>query len=113
MTQDKEIRMLKCGCAGQATHHSTHDGLDDNHPTCIIHECCEVAEAPSLEGRKARCAYFGKAVKEGMYNGNCCSVCKVGDICRCEKDSSPKLWFFKLQPDKDHDEYYCACQGAD
>lgn len=106
--------MMKCGCAGYVTHRQKHDGLKENHPSCIVHNCCEVIkEEQSFEGRKARCTYYGKPVKTGSYNGNCCDVCKAGDICRCEKPSSPNLWFFKYKPDEEYDEFYCACHGAD
>ena len=27
--------------------------------------------------------------------------------------SSPKLWFFESHPEKEYDEFYCACHGAD
>ena len=67
----------------------------------------------NLENRKARCSYYGKAVKKGMYNSNCCDACKQKEICKCEKDSSPDLWFFRHKPDEEFDEFYCACHGAD
>lgn len=105
--------MLKCGCIANSIHKNDHDGLGEDHPSCVIHDCCKVVEMPSLEGRKARCAYYGKKVKVGAYNGNCCNVCKAGGICQCEQPSSPKLWFFQSKPDQEYDEFYCACQGAD
>jgi len=66
-----------------------------------------------MSERKARCAEYGKPVKDSSYNGNCCPVCKVGGTCECERPSSEKLWFFKEKPEKEFDEFYCACQGAD
>jgi hypothetical protein len=105
--------MMKCGCAAYATHRGSHNGLPENHPCCIIHGCCETAPEPDLTNRKARCAYYGKPVKTGAYNGNCCDVCAKVAICQCERPSSPNLWFFKHQPDQPYDEFYCACQGAD
>jgi hypothetical protein len=100
-----------------AIKHGKNDSPDT--PYCIIHDCGEVlAEQPSLENRVARCAYFGKPVKTGMYNGNCCGKCtdsvRNGDkLCHCEYPSSTKLWFFQVNPDKEFDTFYCACHGAD
>lgn len=105
--------MLKCGCSGFASHQNEHDNLPKGHPTCIIHNTCVVTETPDLSTRKARCDYFGKQVKTGSYNGNCCDTCKSGSICSCEKPSSPNLWFFKYQPDEPFDMYYCGCHGCD
>ncbi len=111
-----ETKMLKCGCAGQASHNNGKGnckGIGERHPTCIVHDCCELVDAPSFKDRKARCTYFGQSVKGGMYNSNCCGICKGGGICQCERESSPNLWFFKYQPEKEYDEFYCACHGAD
>lgn len=66
-----------------------------------------------MEERKARCSNYGRAVKVGMFNSNCCPVCKEGGICQCERPSSGKLWFFEEKPNEKYDEFYCACQGAD
>ena len=104
---------MKCGCSGFATHQKEHDGLPKDHPCCITHDCCEVVETPNLKGRRARCSYYGQPVKGGNYNSNCCGKCVVGDVCKCEEDSSPNLWFFQRKPDSEFDEYYCACHGAD
>jgi len=106
-------KMLKCGCVASSTHQNEHDGLKADHPSCIIHDCCEVVETPNLDGRKARCTFYGKPVKKGSYNGCCCTKCDRLDICQCEEPSSTSLWFFQLHPDKEFDEYYCACHGAD
>lgn len=98
--------ILKCGCVAIALSHGK--------PACPIHDCFEVAdEQPKLEGRLARCTYYGKPVKTGMYNSNCCDKCKSGDVCLCEKPSSNNLWFFQHKPDNEFDEFYCACHGAD
>ena len=117
MTTEKkaEVRtpMMSCGCVGMALHGNEHDGLLKNHPCCIIHDCCSVADEPNLDGRMARCTYYGETVKTGMYNGNCCEKCKGGGLCSCERPSSLKLWFFKHKPDEEYDEFYCACHGAD
>ena len=94
-------------------HNNEHDGLPKGHPSCFVHDCCEVVDTPKIEGRRARCAYFGQQVKTGSYNGNACSTCIDGGICACEQDSRINLWFFVSKPDQEFDEYYCACHGAD
>lgn len=68
--------------------------------------------------RMARCQDYGKRVKTGGSNSNCCKKCdesiKNGDgLCHCEVPSSVKLWFFRSFPEKDFDRFYCSCQGAD
>jgi hypothetical protein len=101
--------LLKCGCVAQ----TTYEYQGQYGVACIVHDCKEVVEKPSLEGRKARCSYYGKPVKGGGYNSNCCPVCKVGEVCKCERPSNYDLWFFEHKPDKEYDEFYCACHGAD
>lgn len=49
---------------------------------------------PSLEGRRARCAY---------YKGKCQS----------EADSKRGLAFFEHLPEQEFDRYYCGCRGWD
>lgn len=76
---------------------STWSQNGENGVGCIVHECHDVAKnAPILDGRRARCAYFGKPVKGGSYNSNACSTCRVGSSCACEAPSSPRLWFFEF-----------------
>ena len=104
--------IMTCGCKPQSIRQR------DNAPYCLVHDCDLVGNTPDFEGRRARCAYFGKPVRTGMYNGNCCGKCTIsvreGDgICHCEQESSTKLWFFQSKPDQEFDEYYCACHGAD
>jgi len=102
--------LLKCGCSAMALK-KVKGGSDI--PWCIIHDCGDQAEKPDLTGRKARCSYYGKPVKRGMYNSNCCDICAKVDVCHCERDSSYDLWFFRYKPNKEYDEFYCACHGAD
>ena len=102
--------LLSCGCTAMALK-KMKDGSDIW--WCVVHDCGEQVPKPDLTRRKARCAYYGKPVKISAYNGNCCNICKGGDICRCEKDSNLNLWFFQYKPDKPYDEYYCACHGCD
>lgn len=103
---NKEMKMLKCGCTGMATHHNAHDGLEPDHPSCIVHECCEVAETPDLSGRMARCIYYGKDVYKSE-----CDDCR--GLCGCEKKSSINLAFFEYHPEEKYDRYYCGCHGWD
>lgn len=103
--------MMKCGHSANSM--GKQAGSDVSQPACVICSCFEVADKPRLKGRKARCTYWGRDVKGGWYNSNCCNVCKVGSSCQCERPSKLSLWFFKQHPDKEYDEFYCACRGAD
>lgn len=86
--------VMKCGCVAMFTY----SFKGEHGVSCIVHDCKEVADkAPDLSGRKARCSYYGRPVKTGMYNSNCCNTCKAGEVCACEQDSSPSLWFFKFK----------------
>lgn len=104
--------LMKCGCVG-AVDRVFEDGRRE--PWCLTHDCGEVAAAPDLSTRRARCHYFGTKVKHGWYNSNCCDKCAASpdDICHCEEPSSLDLWFFVHRPDQPFDEFYCACHGAD
>lgn len=117
-TSEKEpVKIMKCGCTANGTIRRAAE--TETNPGCVIHSCTEVLEnQPVLEGRKARCSYYGKEVKKGNYNGCCCNDCSKsqasGDgLCHCERDSSSNLWFFESKPEQEFDEYYCACHGAD
>lgn len=96
--------MMKCGHAANSIH--------DGKPACVI--CAgsntgwdEIDESPpSLEGRKARCAYrtpgrYGAqgGAMEGGFHG--------------VKPSSSNLPFFEHKPNEAYDEYYCGCFGWD
>lgn len=82
--------MMKCGCAAQGLRHMP-DG--SKVPCCITHGCIEPAEQINLEGRHARCAYYGSST--GRHN-----ECNYGqdhsDICTCEQPSSTELPFFEF-----------------
>jgi len=104
--QDRPV--MKCGCVAMTINQSR-GGV----PWCLTHDEGEIGEQPDFSGRRARCDYYGQPVKTSMYNSNCCDTCKRGDVCRCEQDSSQKLWFFKHQPEEEYDMFYCACHGAD
>ena len=71
--------LMKCGHSANAT--------KDGKPFCVICMCGEVAEKPSLAGRKAKC-YCGHIT-----------------------DSSYDLPFFKHEPEHEYDSYYCGHDG--
>lgn len=90
--------MMKCGCASQATRRME-DG--SRVPSCITHDCIEVAGAPpDLTGRKARCAYYSRPTSpRGSYGGG--NECNYGQDkaarCTCEQPSALGLPFFEYQ----------------
>jgi len=76
---------MSCGHTAQAV-------TADNQPACAICGCLDVEQsAPDLTGRVAHCTY-----------GN-----------HKPKASSFALAFFKHQPEREHDSYYCGCFGWD
>lgn len=83
------MKLMKCGHVANAT-------AEDGSPCCVICMCMdvekEVSESYGLEGRTAKCCYGG---------------------CGSETPSKWTLPFFKHQPKKEHDEYYCGCWGWD
>jgi len=102
--------MMKCGHAA--------NGYDaEGNPVCVI--CYGIVPGatvvdpnpPSLEGRMARCTFYGGG--NVPYRRNECNVCKAGQPCQCERPSSPGLPFFMAHPDKPYDEFYCGCRGWD
>lgn len=69
--------------------------------------------------RMARCDYFGGKTYQ-MKKYACCGCGKCSEqfkggavtgVCKCETESSPSLAFFKSQPEKEFDSYYCGCMG--
>ena len=99
--------MMKCGHAANST--------SNGRPACVI--CAPNPKAyqiddnpPLLEGRMARCSYYGKRPSGRNHEGD---NCKRGEICKCEKPSNSNLAFFTGHPDKDYDEFYCGCWGWD
>ena len=109
---DNQRPLMTCGHSANSM--GKRPGDIESRPACVICSCFDVdEEATVLEGRTARCAYYGRPVKTGFYNSNSCNTCKAGELCSCEKPSSTSLWFFQYMPDKEHDEFYCACHGAD
>lgn len=79
--------MMKCGCdnAGAYT-----NGEKEN-PICITHNERELMNITiDLKGRLAKCSYGCKPVQ-----------------------SNVNLDFFKYQPEKEFDQYFCGCCGWD
>lgn len=82
--------MMKCGCAANGTN-------SKGEPVCVVHAAltpdAEVPVlAPDLEGRHARCGYYGGK-------------------CKSERPSSLALAFFQHRPAAPFDLYYCGCYG--
>jgi hypothetical protein len=77
---------MACGCRAQ--------GTSNGKPVCSVHfpsvESQTIAAEPNLVGRIARCA-----------------------DCKREMPSSLSLPFFRHQPSKSTDAYYCGCLGWD
>lgn len=78
--------MMKCG----HTANSYKLVKDKKIPGCVICNCFEVAEKPSLESRMTKCPYCGMKVP-----------------------SSWNLPFFQYKEDEEYDEYYDGCFGWD
>jgi hypothetical protein len=84
--------LIKCGCVAQG--YLEKDGKKI--PCCVVHDCTEPVEKPSLEGRTAYC-----------------------DECGKEAPSSYDLAFFKIgrmvkgEQRENEDSYYCGCCGWD
>lgn len=114
--------LMKCGHVAQ--------GLDSKgNPVCAIcygirEGATEVAEPAPLEGRKARCVYYGSPIKTpGEYHGSECAECnaryreaampgyRVSIACQCECESSTSLPFFEYCPDNLFDRFYCGCHS--
>ncbi len=100
---------MECGHTAQAI-----DG--EGNPACVIclgvHSGATVVDEspPDLEGRRARCSYYGRT-PTGRNHGS--RTCRRGERCMCEVDSDPSLAFFEHKPDEDYDRYYCGCWGWD
>lgn len=100
-----EAVMMACGHTSNAS--KVVDRV--NVPFCIICMCDEVLiEKPSLEGRKAKCHYYGTKTHR-----NECPKCTRGGNCQCIEDSDWKLGFFGFREGQPYDEFYCGCMGWD
>lgn len=84
------IPMMKCGCAAQGVCNSFNGvNYDPPIPSCIVHECIEIADSPDLSGRFAKCFYM-----------DCSSV----------KPSSLDLPFFEyMGPGSPETQRKCVC----
>lgn len=102
--------MMKCGCAAQGVM-TARGGVkfDPPIPSCVIHDCIEIAETPNLTGRIAKCAYKGcktnsrRSTHYGAYT----------EDGRSEAPSSLDLPFFEHRPTEPFDRFYCGCNGWD
>ena len=110
---ENKTPMMKCGHAANAKRKIEGEW----EPSCVICGCAEIDDAPpDMAERKARCSYYGKHSANGRFRST--NESNYGDrtpgaICSCEEPSSSNLPFFRHHPDKDHDEFYCGCQGWD
>ena len=75
--------LMKCG-------HTANAQTLSGEPCCAICNCYEIKNKESLDGRKAKCSSCGKIV-----------------------DSEYDLPFFRFEPDKEYDSFYCGCWGWD
>ena len=100
--------MMKCGHAANSM--GKKSGMLASVPACVICDCFEQDDSVSLDGRTARCSYFGKVPKGRSHESN--YGCQRGEPCMCERPSAVNLPFFKTK-DGEHDEFYCGCWGWD
>lgn len=68
--------------------------------------------------REMKCSYFGAKTDRSRRYGSCeCRRCleamggSDSGRCNCVIPSTEKSAFFKKQPDKEYDEFYCGCQS--
>lgn len=107
----KTTPMMKCGHAANAVD-------KDGNPCCVIcfmatgDASTQIAEQPKLDGRTARCTYYGKGV--GRHDERPSSErAKSPHACKSEAPSSTSLAFFEHKPSEPFDRYYCGCFGWD
>jgi hypothetical protein len=124
---------MACGHSAMSVHVQGHDGLPDNHPSCVIDSVCKpAASTPSLEGRMARCGYhhdgevpssWGLAFFEyqgpGSYSAALCT-CGYAKVAheRNENRVNPepivcKSGGYTPRGDVGYDHYYDGCRGWD
>lgn len=101
--------MMKCGHAPQG---ETESGA----PVCVICYPSPLSlnvekDSEDLEGRTARCSYYGAHSKHIITGHTCDQYPNNHENCRCERPSSPDLALFRYRPERDHDEFYCGCMG--
>lgn len=73
-----------------------------------------------VKERQAKCTYFGAKTHRMKKYACCgCDACSKAmpdgntGKCACIVKSDPKLAFFKAEPEKDFDSYFCGCLGWD
>lgn len=76
--------LMVCGCAAPGTLQRPGEPALVG---CGLHDCTEVADAPDLSQRLARC------------------------MCGKTAPSSTALAFFELHLNAPHDRFYCGCRG--
>jgi len=112
--------VMACGCSTTAVRRLP-DG--SSYPVCFPHygidpgaeTLIEPDAQPSLEGRRARCAYFNAALgrcNDTRHNRFSEKSGKVGDYLS-EIESSWTLPFFEHCPDQEFDKFFCGCWGWD
>lgn len=128
------MQLMNCGCAGMAKHNNAHDGLEAGHPSCVTHipakAACEIATAPSLEGRFAKCgngcpvvpssvglAFFEYLGPDSPASKQNCAQCGYYESAHKRDGDKPRfadvcLNFRPHGPYK-FDRYYCGCRGWD
>lgn len=73
---------MKCGCLVASA--------PDTEPVCIVHMCREQGTGPDLTGRTAKCTDCGR---------------------RLPSTEAATQAFFRYQPDRAEDSWYCGCRG--
>lgn len=70
--------------------------------------------------RMARCdMYGGRCALAGHSSTSCSATADTPweqrgmETCLCEEPSTDGLAFFRAQPDKPYDSFYCGCRGWD
>lgn len=123
--------LMRCGCAGSARHNNAHDGLEAGHPSCVVHipakAACEPREAPSLEGRFAKCGEGCAIVPSSVelaffeYRGpdspaalQDCGECGYYESAHKEgRVRSRECAGFQPHGPYEYDHYYCGHSGWD
>jgi len=116
--KEKNPPLMQCGHAANALWQSPKEFGNKDIWSCVICDGKEshvIAKQPDLEGRTARCTYFGKKKPRRRYaNDECNYGCRGKLICQCGAiKSSFELPFFEYRPNEPQDEFYCGCFGWD
>lgn len=122
--------MLKCGCAAQGVCSAMGSvKFDPPVPSCVVHECIEQVDAPTLSGRLAKCgcgntrqsdldlAFFEYLGPGSPAAAKTCKHCRYHEVAhekplpkhlekQCGHDFEPHGPF-------EFDRFYCGCRGWD